>query len=131
MHTAVDRLVPLVARAIWDTVLGKLADQAGRGYLFRRRTSEYAKNLIGAPGLLHTGRRTACRQRRGRLRATWIVASMRVHTDHHLIAQTAGLRAVPQSPAGARRQLQRLAALSERPDTPSMRAPLRLAMQRI
>nr|WTA00230.1 TerD family protein [Streptomyces sp. NBC_00857] len=48
-----------------------------------------------------------------------------------LTAVVVGLRAVPQSPAGARRQLQHLAALSERPHTSSMRTPLRLAMHRI
>ncbi|WP_237530241.1 hypothetical protein, partial [Streptomyces sp. SID3915] len=37
------------------------------------------------------------------------------------------LRAVPQFLAGARRQLRHLAALSKRPNTSSMRAPLRLA----
>ncbi len=41
------------------------------------------------------------------------------------------LRAVPESPAGARRQLRHLAALSDRPNTPSMRTTLRLAMHRI
>ncbi|MGW3886384.1 hypothetical protein ACWEC4_41520, partial [Streptomyces sp. NPDC005055] len=35
-------------------------------------------------------------------------------------------RAVPQSLAGARRQLRHLAALAESPNSPSMRAPLRL-----
>ncbi|MFJ1701420.1 hypothetical protein ACIOHC_41565 [Streptomyces sp. NPDC088252] len=41
------------------------------------------------------------------------------------------LRAVPQSLAGARRQLRHLAALSERPHTSGMRMSLRLAMHRI
>ncbi|MHC3409126.1 hypothetical protein ACLQ2K_11095, partial [Streptomyces sp. DT17] len=39
-----------------------------------------------------------------------------------------GLRAVPRSLVGVRRQLRHLAALSERPHTSSMRTLLRLAM---
>lgn len=92
LHTAVDRLVPLVARAAWDTVLGELADQAGRGYLFRpRRTTEYAKNLIGSWSLNHRPPDSLPAVSVGRLRATWIVELMRAHIDHHLIAQAAGL----------------------------------------
>ncbi|MFI7366902.1 hypothetical protein ACIBO4_32610 [Streptomyces sp. NPDC050149] len=49
----------------------------------------------------------------------------------HQIADSPDLRAVPQFLAGARRQLRHLAALSKRPNTSSMRAPLRLAMHRI
>ncbi len=41
------------------------------------------------------------------------------------------LRAVPQSPAGARRQLRHLAVLSDRPNTPSMRTTLGLAMHQV
>lgn len=92
LHTAVDRLVPLVARAAWDTVLGELADQAGLGYLFRpRRTTEYAKNLIGSWSLTHLPPDGLPTVSVGRLRATWIVELMRAHIDHHLIAQAAGL----------------------------------------
>ncbi|MFI5868272.1 hypothetical protein [Streptomyces sp. NPDC051546] len=92
MHTAVDRLVPLVARAAWDTVLGELADQAGRGYLFRpRRTTEYSKNLIGSWSLNHRPPDGLPVLSAGRARVTWIVELMRAHIDHHLIAQAAGL----------------------------------------
>ncbi|MFK4270446.1 hypothetical protein [Streptomyces milbemycinicus] len=92
LHTGVDRLVPLVARAAWDTVLGELADRAGGGYLFRpRRTTEYAKNLISSWSLTHRPPDGLPALSVGRLRATWIVDLMRAHIDHHLIAQAAGL----------------------------------------
>lgn len=92
MHQGVERLVPLVTRASWDTVLGELAERAGGGYLFRpRRTVEYAKNLIGSWSLIHQPPRDLPAVSVGRLRATWIVELMRAHIDHHLIAQAAGL----------------------------------------
>ncbi|MCX4964119.1 hypothetical protein OHA98_04665 [Streptomyces sp. NBC_00654] len=54
LHRGVERLIPLVAGAAWDTVLGGLAETAGGGCLFRpRRTVEYAKNLIGSWSLIH------------------------------------------------------------------------------
>ncbi|MCX5377884.1 hypothetical protein [Streptomyces sp. NBC_00091] len=93
MHTAVDRLVPLVARAAWDTVLGELADQADSGYLFRpRRTTEYSKNLIGSWSLSHRPPDGLPAVSAGRSRVTWIVELMRAHIDHHLIAQADGPR---------------------------------------
>ncbi|WP_405700653.1 hypothetical protein OG209_24275 [Streptomyces sp. NBC_01383] len=92
LHRGVDRLVPLVARAAWDTVLGELAETAGGGYLFRpRRTVEYAKNLIGSWSLIHRPPQELPAVSVGRLRATWIVELMRAHIDHQLIAQAAGL----------------------------------------
>ncbi|MGW6395113.1 hypothetical protein ACWFR1_32460 [Streptomyces sp. NPDC055103] len=92
LHKGVKRLVPLVARAAWDTVLGELAEEAGGGYLFRpRRTVEYSKNLIGSWSLIHRPPRDLPAVSVGRLRATWIVELMRAHIDHHLIAQAAGL----------------------------------------
>ncbi|MFE0643886.1 hypothetical protein ACFW2Y_20070 [Streptomyces sp. NPDC058877] len=92
LHKGVERLVPLVARAAWDPVLGELADRAGGGYLFRpRRTVEYSKNLIGSWSLLHRPPQDLPAVQVGRLRATWIVELMRAHIDHHLIAQAAGL----------------------------------------
>ncbi|MFJ5784315.1 hypothetical protein [Streptomyces hydrogenans] len=92
LHKGVERLVPLVARAAWDTVLGELAERAGGGYLFRpQRTVEYAKNLIGSWSLLHRPPQDLPAVSVGRLRATWIVELMRAHIDHHLIAQAAGL----------------------------------------
>ncbi|WP_438293384.1 hypothetical protein [Streptomyces sp. HUAS TT7] len=92
LHQGVDRLVPLVARAAWDAVLGELADLAGDGYMFRpRRTVEYSKNLIGSWSLIHRPPQGLPELSVGRLRATWIVELMRAHIDHHLIAQAAGL----------------------------------------
>ncbi|MFI1867500.1 hypothetical protein [Streptomyces jumonjinensis] len=92
LHEGVKRMVPLVARAGWDPVLGELAVQAGGGYLFRpRRTVEYSKNLIGSWSLLHRPPDALPAVSVGRLRATWIVELMRAHIDHHLIAQAAGL----------------------------------------
>lgn len=92
LHKGVERLVPLVARAAWDPVLGELAESAGGGYLFRPgRTVEYAKNLIGSWSLIHRPPRDLPAVSVGRLRATWIVELMRAHIDHHLIAQAAGL----------------------------------------
>jgi hypothetical protein len=92
LHTGVDRLVPLVARAAWDHILGELADAAGDGFLFRpRRTTEYAKNLIGSWSLIHRAPAPLPPVSAGRLRATWIVELMAARIDHDLIAKAAGL----------------------------------------
>ncbi|MFD8411714.1 hypothetical protein ACFV2Q_08105 [Streptomyces sp. NPDC059650] len=92
MHTSVNRLVPLVARAAWDGVLGELADHTGSGYLFRpHRTTEYSKNLIGSWPLNHRPPDGLPLVSAGRARATWIVELMTARIDHHLIAQAAGL----------------------------------------
>ncbi|WP_059007001.1 hypothetical protein [Streptomyces specialis] len=92
LHTAVDRPVPLAARAEWEPVLGELADVAGRGYLFRpRRTTEYAKNLVSSWSLLHRPPASLPPLSVGRLRATWIVELMAARIDHDLIAKAAGL----------------------------------------
>ncbi|MFD7018522.1 hypothetical protein [Streptomyces sp. NPDC059928] len=92
LHHGVHRVVPLVARAAWESVLGELAQQAGEGYLFRPgRTAEYAKNLVSSWPLHHPPPNGLPPVSVGRLRATWIVELMRAHVDHHLIAQAAGL----------------------------------------
>jgi len=92
LHKGVKRLVPLVARAGWDPLLGELAERAGSGYVFRPgRTVEYSKNLIGSWSLMHRPSGSTPAVSVGRLRATWIVELMRAHIDHHLIAQAAGL----------------------------------------
>jgi hypothetical protein len=92
LHTGAKRLVPIVARAGWDALLGELAERAGGGYVFRPgRTVAYSKNLIGSWSLMHRPPGSAPAVSVGRLRATWIVELMRAHIDHHLIAQAAGL----------------------------------------
>ncbi|MCX5613335.1 hypothetical protein OHB39_38350 [Streptomyces sp. NBC_00047] len=69
-----DHLVPLVARAAGDIVLGELADPTGRWYLFRpRRATEYAENLIGSWSLAHRPPDGLPSVSVGRLRARWIV----------------------------------------------------------
>jgi len=92
LHTGASRVVPLVARAVWDPVLDELARAAGDGYLFRpRRSVAYAKNLIGSWSLLHRPPSPLPAVSAGRLRATWIVELMAARIDHDLIAKAAGL----------------------------------------
>jgi hypothetical protein len=92
LHTGVDRVVPLVARAGWEPVLATLAEAAGSGYLFRpRRTTEYAKNLVGSWSLTHRPPEILPALSVARLRATWIVELMAARIDHDLIAKAAGL----------------------------------------
>ncbi|MEV0439893.1 hypothetical protein AB0I84_01345 [Streptomyces spectabilis] len=92
LHTGVERVVPLVARAAWGPLLGELADAAGGNYLFRpRRNAAYAKNLIGSWPLLHRPPGHLPGLSAGRLRATWIVELMAARIDHDLIAKAAGL----------------------------------------
>ncbi|WP_432746597.1 hypothetical protein H7827_18425 [Streptomyces sp. JH002] len=92
LHTGVDRVVPLAARAGWESVLGDLAKAAGAGYLFRpRRSVEYAKNLVSSWPLHHRPPDGLPALAVGRLRATWIVELMAARIDHDLIAKTAGL----------------------------------------
>lgn len=92
LHTGVPRLVPLVARADWESVLGELAETAGEKFMFRpRRTAEYAKNLISSWSQAHRPPRGLPALSAGRLRATWIVELMAARIDHDLIAKAAGL----------------------------------------
>ncbi len=92
LHTGARRVVPLVARAVWDPVLDELARTAGDGYLFRpRRSVAYAKNLIGSWSLIHRPPAPLPAVSAGRLRATWIVELMAARIDHDLIAKAAGL----------------------------------------
>ncbi|MGP3967386.1 hypothetical protein [Streptomyces sp. 6N223] len=92
LHTGVDRLVPLVARAGWERVLEALVEAAGAGYLFRpRRTVEYAKNLISSWSLAHRPPPGLPALSVGRRRATWIVELMTARIDHDLIVKAAGL----------------------------------------
>ncbi|WP_327129409.1 hypothetical protein [Streptomyces sp. NBC_01727] len=92
LHKGVGRPVPLVARAAWEESLGELSQRAGEGYLFRpRRTTEYAKNLIGSWSLRHPPPGGLPALSVGRLRATWIVELMTARIDHDLIAKAAGL----------------------------------------
>ncbi|MCX5211155.1 hypothetical protein OG689_41945 [Kitasatospora sp. NBC_00240] len=91
VHTGIERS-PLVARAQWEEVLAELADLAGGHYLFRpRRTTPYAKNLIGSWSLLHQPSGGLPPVSVGRLRAGWIVELMTDRIDHALIARAAGL----------------------------------------
>ncbi|MFJ9851165.1 hypothetical protein [Streptomyces sp. NPDC101150] len=92
LHTGVKREVPLAVRADWEDVVDELAQLAGKGHLFRpRRTTTYAKNLVGSWSLLHRPPEALPKVSAGRLRATWIVKLMATGLSHDLIAKAAGL----------------------------------------
>ncbi|GAB2710485.1 hypothetical protein [Kitasatospora kifunensis] len=91
IHAGIRR-TPVAARTRWEEVLTELAESAGGRYLFRpRRTTAYAKNLIGSWSLLHQPSGGLLPLSVGRLRAGWIVELMCDRIDHDLIAKAAGL----------------------------------------
>ncbi|PYC82679.1 hypothetical protein C7C46_10005 [Streptomyces tateyamensis] len=90
IHAGIRR-TPVAARAQWEEELAELAELAGGNYLFRpRRTTPYAKNLIGSWSLLHQPSSGLPPLSVGRLRAGWIVELMCDRIDHDLIAKAAG-----------------------------------------